>query len=334
MILCIVSPFAPVIAKLLSFPVGLLIDFILITTEKISQVPFGLVYSENIIAATTLIIFFVLVFLIYYFPTVFKIRYCIPAISVIILAVTGYCLEDSKTDSKITFLPSGYGQTVTVSAGKALALIDCSGSGTRNSAEDVAEWMDWWGFDKIDLLILTAVDKTHARNVPELLKNVPVEKIIIPPNCRQNDFYNEVLDSAKIYGVPLNIHENLGEQQIGNPSMGISLIGGIDRKLAVRVKNQTNDVLIMHALTQKMQQDLLSEQKLKADTLVLSQSGLTDVEKLKDTLDIITPKTIIVESSFEFASKLFDIPVLNTFEAGEIQLKSKVLTYKEPQNAA
>ena len=95
----------------------------------------------------------------------------------------------------VTYLPCGSGQAIIVSdAVGNMTLIDCAGDGGyRNAAASVREWMQWNGFRQVDTLVLTAVDKGHARDLPELLQHTSVEQILIPNGCKETQHNKELL---------------------------------------------------------------------------------------------------------------------------------------------
>ena len=80
----------------------------------------------------------------------------------------------------MTCLSAGESQAIVVSQGDQTALIDCGSDDEWNAADTVCEYLDWWGYDRIDVMVLTALDSSHAGGAVTLADRIPVDMVYLP----------------------------------------------------------------------------------------------------------------------------------------------------------
>ncbi|MCB6366974.1 ComEC/Rec2 family competence protein [Intestinibacillus massiliensis] len=311
------------------------IDYILGIAYRVSAIPFGLVYWDNLYGKLALLCCFAALILIAVQPKRIKMWLALSPVCAILVVLCILGVHAEAHTATISFLPSGSGQTILLADGQrdgfGPILIDCSASGHRDAALATQSWLEWRCMDNIDTLVLTAVDKTHARSVPELLQNVPVGRIIIPQNVRESEISTQIQETAAQESVPILIWDADGEQPLPTcgDSFQIYLSAAVDRKLVVRIQAGEEDILVLHSLTQKMLQALLDKQPLQAETIVLSESNLSDARMVYDAMDILQPQTVILQSGYSTLDTLCRKPVRNTMLEGEITFRIRQATAKE-----
>ena len=138
------------------------------------------------------------------------------------------------------------GQAILVSdTDRNVTLIDCAGDGGyRNAAASVREWMRWNGCTDIDTLILTAVNRGHARDLPELLERTEVGQILIPAGCEENKYNTDLLALARASAA----QEISTVQTVYNGDVAVHLFPVADGKLGVQIADK---ILVLHSATQK-----------------------------------------------------------------------------------
>lgn len=320
--------FLPGAHILYSTVLGLLSKWVLGVSAWVAGLPYGVLsWGDSYGLGALLLLYSVLLFYVVRPPHV-KWSMPIPLAGIAIIVLSMLSVQRQMHTLSVSYMPSGSGQTILVAQGtEKVTLIDCSASGFRNAAQNVDSYLAWNNFSRIDTLILTSVDKTHARNAAELLDRVSVGQIIIPPNIRPSDTAMEIFAAAHRHDIPITIWRKTGESSLEGTDY-LSLNNAIPRKLVVRIaldsKEQYNDILIIHSLTQKMLEQLL-QQPLHGDTLVISESMLKDEALLNRQLSAIHPQEIILQSGYATTDKLFKTyPVKNTLLEGEIIQKSIV----------
>lgn len=211
------------------------------------------------------------------------------------------------------------GQCIAASYGvDCLAVIDCAANGSQSADEMLAAYMDWNGLRQIDLLVVTSLDKTHARDLPALLQAIPVRQIVIPPDSKQSDLSDEVMALAQEMEIPVSVWEGSGELPAGDSRLGLSIIGGVPRKLGVRLRQGEQDVLTLHALTAKMLEELMQTQELTAETLVLNED-LADEPQLVQQLH---PAQLCFPTRYLDSGAVGDIPMITTKQSGDLTMRS------------
>ena len=302
----------PMIAQPLASVIGPLTDYIWLIADQIAGLPFGLLYSNRTLGIAAVIVLYITMLLL-----VLRIlpKVTLPIGLIVIAALCRADWKQSLTETRIAFLSVGYGQAAVVSHGDECILIDCGGSGHYNAAQSVLEYMDWNGIEDIDRMILTSVDKTHARNAAELIESTPVSELILPAVNRSTDTLEQLQDIITQEKLPVLYYEDDAFCPVGN--CGVSVLGGIERKLLVRIQAGKEDILIVHAATQNMLFDYLSEHTLSADRLVASAQITEDYGEMEQILGSIAPSEIVLGSGWESATKFAGIPVYNLYEHGD-----------------
>ncbi len=308
----------------------LLSKWILDVSAWVAALPYGVLSWDDAYGLGALLLLYGILLLYFlHLPSV-KMSMLVPLASVAVVALSMLSVQQQMNTLSVSYMPSGSGQAILVAQGtEKLTLIDCGASGFRNAAQNVKEYMAWNNFERIDTLILTSVDKTHARNAAELLDRVPIEQLIVPPDIRESDTAAEIFAAAQRCGTPVIRWQQEGECALPETEY-LSLNNAIPRKLVVRIvlrdEERDRDILILHSLTQKMLEQLAQQQPLHGDTLVISEGMLKDEDLLGLRLSAMQPQKIVLESGYSTTDELFrTYPVQNTLLEGEIVEKSSFI---------
>ena len=127
--------------------------------------------------------------------------------------------------------------------------------------------------------------------------------------------------AAEQTGITLTVWEKAGESAY--PLSGIAqttLIGGIDRKLGVRLADGDFELLTLHSMTQNMLDALLTSTPLQSDRVVLDNS-FEKQDYLQRALEQLQPNEIILSTGYGASDTLFDIPVRSTNLVGDLTWK-------------
>ncbi len=305
------------LGQLLSRMVCLFLHYILGVSGLISRFSYAIVFANGWLCYGILAAMYVVLLLGYYMRHRVKPRF-------VVLGLLGLWLVaglsgglHSSVTSAIHILPSGYGQSILISGkNQELALVDGSGSGRRSGTQMVWEWMLLHNQERLDILVLTAVDKTHGKEAASLLEKIPVDTLILPKISKDQELEGEILQAAEKSQTKV-IRCGTGEQEpIYYPAMDLKIYGDVEKKTVVQV----GDVLIAHSLTQNMLAEFLEKRPLQAWWLVLSPSNLSDTDKLTGALNVIHPSALILESGYPQPEYLNDIMVMNPYTDGEISI--------------
>lgn len=315
LLLCLGAACMPVIVPLLSQILRPLLSYMLAVADKISALPFGLVNWTDRFGVAALVVCFAAILLWLFVGSRVRWRYVLPCVFLLLAGLTAGGMHYDKTHYTVTYLPCGTGQAVIVSdSDRHMTLIDCGGDGGyRNAAASVQEWMRWHNFKRIDTLILTAVDKGHARDLPELLMETDVDRILIPNGCKETKHNKEIVSLVQSAGA-LVVGEKRVLQDGAAPITVFPVTAG---KLGILIADR---VLILHSPTQKQLAEFFDGADYSADELVLSQNNVQDLDLLRQTLEHTRAEHIILQAGSKDAmEQIDDISVESPYFSGELQ---------------
>lgn len=297
-----------------------LLSYVLHVSDWTAHLPFGLLSWGDLIGKTAILGLYLGLFLLFILRKKRAGYRILVPMCVFLLGCSLWSAKETRESTRLTILPSGAGQTMVYSRGPdAVTVIDCGGDQAHDSAEAVVEFLDWNGFEAVHTLILTAVDKSHARYAAKLMETGLVRSIILPkiPKSRRKELYNELLLTAEAYQV---------HWRAGLPAavpQGIQLLDTMERKFVAEISLGDREALTIHSLTQNMTAEFLEENAVKADILLLSEHCIDDADQLRAAFDILQPEDIILECGYIDNESLLRRPCHNTKLEGEIVLKEK-----------
>ena len=313
----------PTAASVILIPAGWLTDYIYAVSDWIAGIPYGVLYCENRFDFGFAVVVSAATVLLLWKGRKRALQIVLPALIVCVIGISIWRGVAGNNDVRITVLPEGSGQAIVVSCSGRAALIDCSGSGYHNAAEDVVQYLDWQGIHALDWVVLTSVDQTHARNACELLDSIPVKQMIVPEKSYENrEPYPQLMEKITELEIACDKIAPETETAIAEPAFGLSVLGSVERKLAVRMQSEDQNILIVHALTQNMLLRLTEQTPLSCDTLVISGGFTEDSDKMETLLQRLSPAQIVMENGWTSSSHYSGIPVLNPYDVGEITWKT------------
>lgn len=318
---CLLFPILPGAAHVAGALIAPFLRYVLFVANSVAMLPFGLIHWSDAFGMASVLLFFTAVLLWIFDTQRVKWRVALPVFCGAICLCTVLGSAYAERHYTVTYLPCGTGQAVLVSrAGSDLALIDCSGSGYRDAAGKVREWMAWHEFDQIDTLVLTAVDLGHARDMPQLLQDTAVGMIVIPAGYKQTKHNTDLIKLLDTTQVPVT--QVSGQEQVSS-RLPLTVFSVADGKLGVQIGTHT---LILHSPTQKQLAAFLQENEVHGQTLVLSQSHIEDPDLLRRTIAKTGAESILLASGAPAIGRFDGIPVVTPYEVGEIE---QVYPWKE-----
>ncbi len=294
-----------------------LLSYVLWASDWVAGLPLGILLWENALGKVAISILYVGILLLV-LPKKNWVFRILPSLCITLAVCSFFAVQFTRENASLTILPCGAGQTLIYAAGDGnLTVIDCGGDKGHDSAQAVVEYLNWNGRERIDTLILTAVDQEHARYAPALLETGQVASLVFPeiPENWQKELYAELLDAAEKNGVPYTI--GLGTEL----PTGISLWDDVGRKLVAEIKLGDQTILTIHSLTQKMLSEFLETVSVKADILLLSENSIEDADLLRAAFEAIEPQELVLECGYIDNEKLLRRPCHNTKLEGEIVLQ-------------
>lgn len=312
-LLCLASAVFPVAVPALAALTQPPLHYILLVSERISSIPFGLVNWGDNYGLAALFLFFAAVLLWLMAGSRIKWKIVLPTVCVFLLLFSGLSTYQYQQTYRVTYLPCGTGQAILVSDTSHATLIDCAGDGGyRDAAQLVAEWMRYQNIDRIDTLILTAVDRGHARDLPALLETVPIDEILMPAGCKTTKYNTDLLALCTQYGAT----EIDQTKALYSGAAPITVFPITDGKTGVQIADQ---ILVLHSPTQKQLAAYLKTTSIMAPEIVLAQRNMEDEALLTQALTAMHAEKIIVQAGFgDIASQYNGLPIQSPYIEGEI----------------
>lgn len=312
---CLIPALAPILVPVLTR----LVDFILSSAKFVGKWHWGILYWDEVsgkiaIVAVLALVVFLLMQL--------KPRLTVPLCLCILTVAAGYAHIQHCNTTRITLHDVGEGQMISIANGyDTFSLIDCGSAANRDGAAVLQETMNWYGFTEIDTMILTAVDKSHARNAAQILETVPVRRLIVPNQLKENDTLAAVRQAAEKSRVSMTVWTEPGVSPITLSGVASAEIaGGIDRKLGVHLQAHPLDLWILHSMTQNMLAKLLTRTPLSAKEVIWANQFQKQA-LLDDAIHIMTPHKILLSSGYPSVRELSGVPVVSTAEIGDLVWK-------------
>ena len=198
-------------------------------------------------------------------------------------------------------------------------LIDCAGSGNyHNAARQVREWMRWNGIRRLDTVVLTAVDRGHTRDLPELMQTVEVGTLLMPANCQERQTNADLLAFVRENGA----QEVAEAYTLDTGIAPVALFPVTDGKLGVCIDGQA---LILHSPTAKQLAAYMEENTLPAAAeLVFSANHLEEDAVLREAAEAAGAQQIMLAAGSEKGLRSYKgLDVQSTYLAGEITRQFK-----------
>lgn len=293
-----------------------LLAYVLRISGWLAHLPLGVLSWSDLLGKTAIFVLYIGLLLLL-LPKRKRVFLILPPLCGMLLVFSFLSARGVRESTRLTILPCGAGQTLIYALGSdSLTVIDCGGDKGHDSAEAVVEYLDWNGYEGIDTLILTAVDKAHARYAAPLLATGLVRSLVLPeiPEKRQGELYHELLASAEGNGVPYTIGTDAELPE------GLRLWDNVARKLVAEITLNGQKILTVHSLTQKMLAEFLEAEPVQADILLLSESSIEDAALLRAAFEIIVPEDLVLECGYIDNERLLRRPCHNTKLEGEIVL--------------
>ncbi len=296
--------FSPAAGTVVAAPFVLLARIFLAGTEwfakpALASIPLDVVYYQIwLLFVCILLVVNILL------PGRKQVRYpaCTAAV-LLAVAVTLTVQDFRRGELLVTVLDVGQGQSVVLRAGENVALVDCGGFGRANAGDVAADYLLSRGVKSIDLLVLSHYDADHANGVPQLLRRVKVDTVVLPPIAQDDPIYDETMSMLQAVGAKV--------QQIKKDDVVVSdgkdktitvyppMVGrqeGNLRSLTVLAAAGETEVLITGDMNQTVEERLLARRKLPdVELMVAGHHGSDDANGAR-LLNRVRPERVVISA--------------------------------------
>ncbi|MEE0096346.1 MAG: ComEC/Rec2 family competence protein, partial [Oscillospiraceae bacterium] len=321
----------PVPASLLGRIIAWGFRYVMAVAHRLSGIPFSCLSTDSVYGiAAAVLVYVILLFMLFGKPASRKIPLCCGVVGITV-CLTLLLLE--STAPAFTALDVGQGQCLLFETGSGPVMIDCGGN-TDNAGDLAADHLLSRGIRRIRLLILTHYDEDHTAGVPELLKRIPVDAIIMPD--LQADDRTDIEAAAFGSGAALYVISDDTRAVLGGSQFLIypsPLQSGNNASLSIKAELPGLSILVTGDMDEGGEQSLIQRHHPgHADLLVAGHHGSkysTSDALLRETTPcaavISVGKNTYGHPAPETLERLraYGVPVYRTDQQGTIWIKGE-----------
>ncbi len=244
-----------------------------------------------------------------------------------------YDPTDSKDTKKIEIFAFSVGKAdaLLVRSHEAAIMID---TGENGDGEKLVERLKELGIEKLDLLILTHFDKDHIGGADKIIRNIPIDQILLPDYEKDSKQYAQLLAAAAEAGKEITYLKQDLALKYGELDLTVWVSpvpfegkGDNNQSLVTKIKYDGKVYLFMgDAEEAELKALIYSSRNLTCDVLKLPHHGVYDAQILALMTTSLPSHVIICDSAKNPADPetlqtldLFDPVILETKD-GEIHL--------------
>lgn len=180
----------------LGWILSLCVRYVSAVTAVLSRIPFAALYTNSVYVVLWVAFCYGVFALLLVMPKN-KCRFITAGCCMVILLTV--CIGFSLLENIgfiFTVLDVGQGQCLLAWVNEQTLMIDCGGPMGEAVGDTAAAYLNSLGEQRIDLLILTHYDSDHVCGVPELLRRVQVDKILMPDLTPEDETRREIEAAA------------------------------------------------------------------------------------------------------------------------------------------
>jgi len=291
----------PGAASVLAAPVGLLAGYVDGCSGLFSGLTFAALSLDSVYYQIWLIFFYLVLILLLFRRgkggVVVPVCCIFAALS---LSITLTAVEFRRGGMGVTALDVGQGQSVLLRCADSLILVDCGGDAPDNAGDIAADYLQSRGNSKIDFLVLTHCHDDHANGVPQLLRRLRVDNLVLPEAQPDEPLRQEILTLAAELDIPVHIVRHDTGITVGDGAQVVlypPLTGGGEVNelgLTVLASSGEFDALITGDMGGETEQMLLSYACLPDVELLIAGHHGSKHSTTQALLDKITPEVCII----------------------------------------
>ena len=295
MLVCIVGFFWQQGAVAIAWMVSWLMRYVLLIAKTLSSFPLAAVYLKSGLIVGWLIVCYLLIiaFIIWKKRKPFILVGSL-ALSLLTAILVSW-LSPLMSQSQVTILDVGQGQSIILQSGGKTFLVDCGGEDPEEAADQAAETLLSMGIYRLDGIILTHYDLDHSGGIPYLLTRIKASCVYLPEFSEEEDSQQAILDAADQASVLVLQDTHLAwsdcSMEIFAP---ISQSDDNESGLSVLFCGRNCDILITGDMSTSMENKLILEKSIPRLTAVVAGHHGSPYSTGDGLLSTIKPQYVFI----------------------------------------
>lgn len=224
----------------------------------------------------------------------------ISTLFLIIIPVNGDSRANPLNDMKVHFINVGQGDSMLLQTpnGKNI-LID---GGPPDSGKQVVRYLNEHNVSKLDLIIATHPDFDHIGGLPQIMKQIKVERVIDSGKIHTTRTYTRYLNQIRKQEIPFQIAKENKKINI-DPNLDILVLNAHEKSknnnessIVLKITYQEIDFLLMGDVEREQEREFLEKYDIKAEILKVGHHGSNTSSTLR-FLETVRPKVAILTYS-------------------------------------
>ena len=288
----------PPVAYLISFPMNVLVYYILYMARALASIPYHAIYFVNSYLKLWLA-FAYGVFAVTYFK---KRGYGVAIASVMIALTAAVHIGAAKYDGdfETIVMDAGQGQCVVLASDGEFSLVDCgSGNSWYDTGNNAADLLITMGCRKLDMLVLTHYDSDHVNGIADVLTRLDVDTLYMPAESDTEGLQSNIVRLAEQNHTKICFVDKMQECSLGSaelrflPSAGNSAEDN-EQGLAVQAIFDDKSVLLTGDMNRASERKLLNTYDfLEANVLIAGHHGAKSSTS-PELLEALAPETVCI----------------------------------------
>ncbi|MBO5340621.1 MAG: DNA internalization-related competence protein ComEC/Rec2 [Oscillospiraceae bacterium] len=188
----------PVVGSALALMVQPFVTYITGVIHILARIPFAAIPTTTAFYRMWLVFLYGLLALGIIIPGRKRLRLPVAAGAVTLVAAILFTnLAFRAGAMTVQVLDVGQGQSVLIRSGSHLALVDCGGDSYRNAGDIAADQIQSFGYNSIDLLVISHYHTDHANGIPELLERIDVKCIALPEDAEDSVLHRRIVEQVR-----------------------------------------------------------------------------------------------------------------------------------------
>lgn len=294
----LVGLFLPVLGRGLGWTLAWGIRYVSGAAGLLSRIPFAALYTNSIYVVIWVVGCYGILLLLIWMPK--KQRRFMESTCCLILTFS-VCIIMTLLENigfAFTVLDVGQGQCLLARVNGQTVMIDCGGSGDEAVGDAAASYLNSLGEQRVDLLILTHYDSDHVGGVPELLKRVHVEQILMPDYQPESNTRQEIEQAALVSNTQIDMVQTSLTAEVGSCHLSIYAANAAESEnncsLAVLLKDGQTEILVTGDMDAAGERQLLRNHNLPdIDILVAGHHG-SKYSTSESFLSEVQPEIVVI----------------------------------------